>query len=208
MTCALRWVSENVSEWERVRETSHHLQSATPAVASRNSVAHDLHLFSMCRTCLWPHKNFLKMIYILYTLVFEKLVHHISTDLPAKERTVLFICRIHLWGVATADCSLSHNSFVRRCEREGNAAAGVYNGVTGVWVCEWTEGKLFPHPLLLFQPIINKHDKHLVCKFREMHLCKPRRAAGSQGRAALGWTGAELRHAFLKVNCCSINFSP
>lgn len=41
------------------------------------------------------------MIYILYTLVFEKLVHHISANLPAKERTDLFIVHLQNSSLST-----------------------------------------------------------------------------------------------------------
>lgn len=102
VTCALRWVSENVSEWERVRETSHHLQSSIPAVASRKTQWPTTFTSSPCaeHVSLTPQK-ILKMIYTLYTLVFEKLVHHISANLPAKERTVLFIVHLQNSSLST-----------------------------------------------------------------------------------------------------------
>lgn len=129
-------------------------------------------------------------------------MHHISTRLPAclhlaQARTVVHLQNSSLGSCKTADVPYyTIHSQMTQTQKEVMLLEFLM-----AWLeCECVNerrGSLSPHPLLLFQPIINKHDKYLVCRFSEMHLCKHRRAASGQGWAALGRSSGERSSCFL-----------
>lgn len=144
----------SVWECERVRKSERDITPPSEFNSSscqqKNSAAHDLHLTKPSSPCVSdPTNKPFETIHVLYAPAFEKLARRVSASLPtrlhlAKGRTVVRLQRRHLWaslkGVTTAGGSPLRNHLSEDTKREGSGAAGDSNGVTGVWVCEWTEG--------------------------------------------------------------------